>query len=181
MQITLNVTDEQLEHLKELQEDFAYQQAHDQTEFPNVYVLVDFKTVVVDPGYESDAAVHFCDPNADAYEITLQDLSTHLEEYYPERLAAFRADHPDFDWDSDTMVNELLNAMPNMYKIHNGLQKVNVQTFLTRKSAEAHLTANRYHYHDKAFIDRRKVWRDPGMQSLILMLYNLPLTEGASV
>lgn len=181
MQIILNVTDEQLEHLKALQEDFAYQQAHDPTEFPHVYVLVDFKTVVVDPDYESDPIVHFCDPRADAYELTLEDLPSHLEDYYPERLAAFRADHPDFDWDSDSMVDELLNAMPNMYKIHNGLQKVDVQTFLTRKSAEAHLTANHYHYHDKAFIDRRKVWRDSEMQSLILMLYNVPLKEGASV
>ncbi|NMP24259.1 hypothetical protein [Sulfobacillus harzensis] len=180
MRLTIDVTDEQLEHLKALQEDFAYQTAHDQAEYPNIYVLVDFKTVVVDPDYESDAVVHFCDPKADTYDIPLEDLPTHLEDCYPETLAAFRAEHPDFDWDSDDDVNELLGAFPHIYKIHNALRKVDVQTFLTRKSAEAHLTANRYHYHEKAFIDRRKVWRDPVMQSLILMLYHLPLEAGAS-
>lgn len=178
MQIILNVTDEQLEHLKALQEDFAYQQAHDQADYPNVYILVDFKTVVVDPDFD-EGVVHFCDPEADEYEITLADLPTHLEDCYPEQYAAFRADHPDFDWDSDLDVDELLNAMPHMYKVHNGLRQVAVQTFLTRKSAEEHLKANRYHYHDKAFIDRRKVWRDPVMQSLILMLYNVALPGGA--
>ena len=180
MRITIDVTDEQIEHLKALQKDFAYQQAHDQAEFPNVYVLVDFKVVVVDPDFESDAVVYFCDLDADEYEISLADLPTHLEDYYPEKLAAFRAEHPDFDWDSERDVDDLLEAIPDMHKVHNALREVDVQTFLTRKSAEAHLKANRHHYHDKAFIDRRKVWRDPVMQSLILMLYNLPLEAGVS-
>lgn len=175
MRITLDVTDEQLEHLKALQDDFAYQQEKHQADYPNVYMLVDFKTVVVDPDFD-DGVVHFCDPEADEYEITLADLPTYLEDNYPEPYAAFRAEHPDFDWDSDSDVDDLLDTFPRMYKVHNGLQ-VNVQTFLTRKSAEAHLKANRHHYHEKAFIDRRKVWRDPGMQSLILMLYHAPLEE----
>lgn len=179
MRITIDVTDEQLEHLKALQEDFAYQQEKNQGEYPNVYVLVDFNSVVVDPDFD-DGVVHFCDPEADEYEITLADLPTYLEYNYPEQYATFRAENPDFDWDSDFDVDQLLNAMPPMYKVHNGLRQKDVQTFLTRKSAEAHLQANRYHYHEKAFIDRRKVWRDPVMQSLILMLYNLPLDTGVS-
>lgn len=179
MRITIDVTDEQLEHLKALQEDFAYQQAHDQADYPNVYVLVDFQSVVVDPDFD-EGVVHFCDPEADAYELTLADLPSHLEDCYPEQYAAFRAENPNFDWDSDFDVDQLLNAMPHMYKVHNGLRPVAVQTFLTRQSAEEHLKANRYHYHENAFIDRRKVWRDPMMQSLILMLYNLPLEEGVT-
>ncbi len=179
MRLMLDVTDEQLEHLKELQEDFAYQKEMNQADYPNVYVLVDFKSVVVDPDFD-DGVVHFCDPEADDYEITLEDLPTHVEDCYPEKYAAFRAENPDFDWDSDFDVDQLLEAMPHMYKVHHGLQQVVVQTFLTRKSAEEHLKANRYHYHEKAFIDRRKVWRDPVMQSLILMLYHLPLDAGVS-
>ena len=74
----------------------------------------------------------------------------------------------------------MVEEFPDIDTFHNALRQVDVQTFLTRKSAEAHLQANRYHYHEKAFIDRRKVWRDPVMQSLILMLYNLPLDTGVS-
>lgn len=178
MRITFDVTDEQLEHLKALQEDFAYHQAHDQAAYPNVYVLVDFKVIVVDPDFESDAVVYFCDPEVGEYEIRLADLPTHLEDYYPEEIAAFRAEHPDFDWDSESDVDDLLSTMPHLYKVHNGLQQVDAQTFLTRQSAEAHLQANRYHYHERAFITRRKVWRNPVLSSLLLMLYHVPLVEG---
>ncbi len=45
-------------------------------------------------------------------------------------------------------------------------------TFLTRTDAEVHLVAL---YHPRAFVDRRKVWRNPALASLLGMLYNLDL------
>ena len=179
MRITLDLTDEQLQHLKALQEDFAYQQAHDQAEYPTIYVLVDFKTVVVNPDSESGAVRYFCDPYMNAYEIPQDDLPSHLADCYPDELAAFRAAHPDFDWGTEEALEVLLEEFPDLSVTYLALRPVDAQTFLTRQSADTHLQANRYHYHAKAFIERRKMWRNPVMQSLVWMLYHIPLEGGA--
>lgn len=103
MQLTLNVTDEQLEPLKVLQEDFAYQQAHDQAPYPNVYVLVDYHRRPADSTFAGeDSRIEYCGPNGDICEILIDTLPTYLQTLHPKALAAFLADHPDFDWTSES-------------------------------------------------------------------------------
>lgn len=178
MQLVLNLTDEEIRYLKDLQADFAHQKAQDQAEYPNVYVLVDYQAIAVDPDYETDGDLHFSDPSTDNYAMTQADLPDYFDSYHPQHLATFLAEHPDFNWESESDVELLLEEFPDIDTFHQALRLVDVQTFLTRKAAEDHLAANRHHYHDKAFIDRRKVWRDPEMQALLLMLYCTPLPQG---
>ncbi len=177
VQLTLELTAEEVGYLKELQADFAHQKAHDQAEYPNVYVLVDFQAVAVDPDYETGGVLHFSDPSTDNYAMTLADLPDYFDSCHPQGIAAFLDAHSDFNWESESDVELLVEEFPDIDTFHNALRQVDVQTFLTRQSAESHLAANRHHYHDQAFIDRRKVWRDPGMKSLLLMLYGATLPQ----
>ncbi len=177
--ITLNITEDQLAALRDLQEDYAYRKARDQADPPNIYVLVNRKRRVVHPDFAgSDTRREYCDPDQDDYEILIEDLPVHLEEHYPEALAAFLSDHPDFDRESESNVEQLIGTIPRMYSVMTELVNVDAQTFLTRASAEAHLRANRHHYHEQAFVARHKAWRNPVLQSLLSMLYEVEIPEG---
>ena len=66
-------------------------------------------------------------------------------------------------------------TIPGMYSTTTELVPEDRRVFLTRADAETHLAANRRHYHSRAFVDRRKVWRNPAMASLLAMLYALDL------
>lgn len=187
MKVEIELTNDEVYFLRRIQNDYQIQQENELVPTPNLYVLVDYKEVIVDRDFESDYETTYNDSENGEYGIRISELKKYLTENHKEEIDELinSDEYIDdvtgeclFDWENEDHIDELIEYLHmEIYKVDITLKKEDVQTFLTYEAAQKHLESNCYHYHKNAFIDRRKPWRNFEMETLIKLLYRIPVEK----
>ncbi|MFB0831474.1 hypothetical protein ACEU2D_17960 [Brevibacillus laterosporus] len=187
MKVEIELTNNEIYFLKQIQRDYQIQKENGLVPDPNVYVLVDYKEVIVNRDFENDYETTYNDSENGEYGIRISELKKYITENHEEEVNELinSDEYIDgvtgkslFDWENEDHIDELIEYLHmEIYKADITLKKEDVQTFLTYEAAQKHLESNYYNYHKNVFIDRRKPWRNFEMETLIKLLYRIPIEK----